>query len=401
MKLASAAVAALALAGCTTVRPAPQPLAQAGIAFDRGGEIGAFADGLADPQARRPVTPDDPVRIASISKIGVAIGVMKLVESGRLDLDADVSTYLGWTLRNPAFPSRPITLRQLLSHTSSIRDSDDQYAIPLGRTVRSAVASPASWDPLHAPGAGYFTYSNMNFPVVGSIVERVTGERFDRWMRANVLDPMGIDACYNWPTCSDAAVARAVQLSEPDGTPIRDDLHGRRPACPVYVEDPAPCDLTLWKAGDNGALFAPQGGLRISVRGLARIGRLLLGGGTLDGVRILSPRSVDALLAPAWRFDGTNGQTDGGFYCTYGLATQTIPTRAAGCDDDPAGDGVVRVGHAGEAYGLRSGLWIDRARGTGVAYFSTGLGDDPPRGDSAYRISEEIAFARALALGRR
>jgi len=88
------------------------------------------------------------------------------------------------------------------------------------------------------------------------------------------------------------------------------------------------------------------------------------------------------LLTPQWRFDGRNGDTDHGFYCRYGLASQQIPTREPGCSDDPVGDGIVRVGHAGDAYGLRSGIWIDRARGTGVAFFVTGLAADPNTTDT-------------------
>ena len=252
----------------------------------------------------------------------------------------------------------------------------------------------------HGPGTGYFTYSNLNFPIVGSIVERVTGERFDIWMRREVLDPMRIDACFNWPTCSDAAVARAVVLTQ-DGRPIRDDLGGKRPACPVFAKEGDNCDLARWKPGENGALFSPQGGLRISARELARVGRMLLNQGTLDGVRILSPASVATLLEPAWIFDGNNGDTDKGFYCRYGLATETLATKTNGCRDDPAGDGVERVGHAGEAYGLRSGLWIDRAKGTGVAYFVTGLPADPPPGRTAFKAAEERALSDALRLPRR
>ena len=119
----------------------------------------------------------------------------------------------------------------------------------------------------------------MNFPIVASIVEKVTGERFDIWMRREVLQPMKLDACFNWPTCSDAAVARAVELDDPSGKPLKDDLHGVRPACPVQVDEGEPCDLSRWRPGENGALFAPQGGLRISARGLARVGRMLLNGG--------------------------------------------------------------------------------------------------------------------------
>ena len=388
----------LAFAACTAFpTQASSASAEVGVAFDRRGEIGSFADGIADPTTRRAVTADDPARVASVSKLVVAIGVMKLVEQRKLDLDRDVSRWLGWQLRNPAFPDQPITLRMLLSHTSSVRDRDDQYAIPLGDTVRRTMAGPGSWDAEHGPGAGYFDYSNMNFPIIASIVERVTGKRFDVWMRREVLKPMKLDACYNWPTCSDAVVARAVELDGPDGTPQKDDLHGRRPACPVAVKDGSPCDLTHWKAGENGALFAPQGGLRISARGLARVGRMFLNGGTLDGVRILSRKSVDAMLTPSWRYDGRNGSRGGESttICSYGLATQQIPTSR--CPDDPGTKGASLVGHAGDAYGLRSGLWIDRKRGRGIAYFVTGVPDDPPD-RSAFSPAETDAFRRTYAL---
>jgi CubicO group peptidase (beta-lactamase class C family) len=393
----------LAASACAITPPPARPeipISQVGVAFDRNGEIGTFAQGLADPAADRRVTPDDPVRIASISKLVVAIGVMKLVEQGKLDLDSDVSPSLGFDLRNPAFPDRAITLRQLMSHTSSVRDHDDQYAIALGDTVQAVMSEPTSWDARHGPGEGHFTYSNLNFPIVASIMERLTGERFDLWMRREVIEPMKLDACYNWPTCSDAAIARAVVLTQ-NGKPVRDDLGGKRPDCPVFVKDGDACDLKRWHPGYNGALFAPQGGLRISMRDLARVGRMLLNGGTLDGVRILTPQSVETLLAPEWRFDGDNGDTDHGFYCSYGLATQLIPTAEPGCKDNPAGDGVLRIGHAGDAYGLRSGLWIDGASGTGVAYFVSGLSEDPPRGQSAYRAAEEAALKRALRLLKR
>lgn len=393
----------LCLAGCATVPP-PTPAtaaAQAAVAFDLRGERGTWTQGLADPATGRQVTIDDPVRIASVSKLVVAIGVMRLVEQGRLDLDRDVSHDLGWNLRNPTFADRPITLRQLLSHTSSMRDGDDAYVIPLGHSLRQAVAEPAVWDAAHGPGEGYFAYSNFNFPVVASVMEKATGERFDLLMKRLVLGPLKLDACFNWPTCSDAAIARAVVLTQ-DGKAVRDDLGGKRPDCPVFVRDGEQCDLNRWRLGDNGALFSPQGGLRISARDLARIGRLLLGGGAIDGVQILSPQSVETMLAPAWRFDGDNGSRGGESegVCSYGLAVRHLATRLAGCADDPEGQGRGWLGHAGDAYGLRSGLWIDRKRGLGIAYFVTGLPADPPRGQSSFSAAEEQAFRRAAALLR-
>src|SRR5207248_940849 len=181
---AFALILGLALASCTTVQQTPiGPPATAGAAFDSNGELGSFADGVADPQSGRRVTPDDPVRVASVSKMVTTIGVMKLVEQGKLDLSSDVSRWLGWSLRNPSFPDRAITLRMLLSHTSSVREHDDDYVIPLGGSLQTVMQDPKNWDPQHGPGDNYFRYTNMNFPIVGSIVEKVTGERFDIWMR--------------------------------------------------------------------------------------------------------------------------------------------------------------------------------------------------------------------------
>src|SRR5207248_8324268 len=123
MHMRVALLLVLALPACATIpTPEPPPHAQVGVAFDANGELASFADGIADPQSGRRVTADDPVRVASVSKMVVAIGVMKLVEAGKLDLTSDVSRWLGWSLRNPSFPGRPITLRMLLSHTGSVRE---------------------------------------------------------------------------------------------------------------------------------------------------------------------------------------------------------------------------------------------------------------------------------------
>ncbi|HET9639394.1 MAG TPA: serine hydrolase domain-containing protein [Allosphingosinicella sp.] len=387
-------LAALA-AACATVPAGPAPPPHAGYAwatFDSRGIARSGAAGFADRATGRALTIDDPVRIASITKLHVALGVMRLVEQGKLDLDEDVSGHLGWTLRNPNFPDRPITLRLLLSHRSSLRD-DISYALPLDTSVEKAVAAPEAWDREHPPGS-FFRYSNLGFPVVASVLEQATGERFDRLMDRLVLKPLALDACFNWTTCSESTIARAVVLYAPDGNVVRDDLKGARPPCPVVPAANGGCDLAGYRLGSNGALFSPQGGLRISVRDLARVGGLLLRRGRLpDGRSFLSEASLAEIERLHWRHDGSNGDTEGNFYCGYGLAVQILAQCAP--KDDPFGDGKPRLGHAGDAYGLRSGLWIDRSTGRGIAYFATGLGDDPPRGRSAYRSIEEWLAAKA------
>jgi hypothetical protein len=112
-------------------------------------------------------------------------------------------------------------------------------------------------------------------------------------------------------------------------------------------------------------------------------------------VRLLSPQSIALLESPLWVFNGqtgagANGDTDEGFTCSYGLAVTFLATQASGCRDDPFGDGHRRFGHAGDAYGLKSGLWIDPATRTGIAYFATDVPARPRAAQSAYTPAEEM-----------
>lgn len=382
----------LCLAACAPVEKAvntapPEGVSYAWVTFDQSTVRSSGAGGLSDRAGRRLTTIDDPVRIASVSKIVTALTVMRLVEQGKLGLDEDVSQRLGWRLRNPVFPDRPITLRQLLSHTSSVKDEGDNYVVRFGQQLRPMTEQAASFDPEHPPGT-YFRYSNLNFPIVASLLERTTGERFDRLAQRLVLEPLGLDACFNWTTCSDAAIARAVVLYEEDGAPLLDNLQGKRPECPVFVADGVACTLDRYELGSNGALFSPQGGLRISARDLAVLGQLLLNKGQHGGRTFLSEAGIGSMVRPQWRFDGRNGVTDDGFYCAYGLGIQLLPVGKSGCRDDLF-EGRAMIGHAGAAYRVRSGLWVDPAAGRGIAYFSANNGKEPPFGRTAYRAVEE------------
>jgi len=391
----------LLLSACAAPAGALTPVASVRVSFDRNAVTESQVHGFADVAAERAVTADDPVRVASISKLVTAIGAMRLVEQGKLDLDADLSPLLGWTLRNPAFPDTPITLRLLLSHRASLTDAAGYWAVPLDGALREITDDPRAWDAAHAPGT-FFRYANIDLPIVASAMEKATGERFDTLMQRLVFAPLRIQACFNWESCSADFASRAVVQYDKSGAPVYDNLRGRKPDCAVIRSTKRECDLSQWKPGRNGAMFSPQGGLRISANGLARIGRMLLREGELDGVRVLSAESVRAMMKPQWTFTADNGvtaeedasgQSRNGFFCRYGLAVQTLATRREGCRDDPFGDGVERSGHAGSAYGLLSGLWIDRASGTGVVYFATGV-EDAPRGTHSAFTEVEETLAR-------
>jgi len=392
--LARASPLADVVAGKTPATPGLPGLVV--VVADRKGIVRAKAFGAATIDPLRAMTPSTPVRVASVSKAVVAIGVMRLVESGQLDLDSDVSRWLGWQLRNPAFPDAPVTARQLLSHTSGIVDGPG-YNFPLGATLKDSLAADR-WS-ASAPG-GRFEYANLNYGIIATVMEAATGERFDRLMRAQVLAPLGLDAGYNWSGASDAAIRAAATLYRtgkdeldwhPDGPWVAqvDDLKGVRPACPVRMS--AGCNLAVYVPGTNGTLFSPQGGLRISALGLAKIGRMLLGQGTVDGVRLLSPASVKTLMTPVWLASGRpqDNDYDGQMRC-YGPGLHCL----TGGQDSPVA-GARWWGHLGEAYGLLAGLWVDRANDRVLVYALTGNRDDPakPAHVSAFTAVEEKILA--------
>ncbi len=353
-----------------------------------------------------PVTPETRFRIASVSKLVTTIGLMRLVEQGKVRLDDDASAYLGFTLRNPTFPALPITVRMLLNHTSGIRDAQG-YLIPPGQDIArlfDAAHPPGPTGDHFAHGAGrepgaWFEYCNLCYGLVGTIIERVSGERFDRYMRKRVLDPAGIAGGYDPLALPDTGALATLYRHLPQGLVATIDdrpLHGWTPE-----------QLAHYRIGSNGTLFSPQGGLRLSIPEMARIARLMMNRGTLDGVRVLSPASVTMMEHPTWVYNGHNGLSgadgEGPIDC-YGLSVICLLGRhdAAGRGDTPYPGyrGGLR-GHLGNAYGLHSGLWYDPSTGDALLFAATGYPSDPDTRPGHYsyftRVEEEILDALAHA----
>jgi CubicO group peptidase (beta-lactamase class C family) len=307
--------------------------------------------------AGRLVRSDDPVRVASISKMVTSIAVMRLAEQGRLDLDVDVSVYLGWPVRNPAFPKDKVTLRLLMAHLSSLTDNAD-YILPLDGNLQTALANPAAWDNQHAPGA-YFQYANFNFPIIAAVMEAVTKERFDKLIARLVMEPLGIDACFNWSAgCSKGRRMRAVTLLRPNGELAKDGpFLLEASTCNFVPATDGRCDIGLYRLGQNGSAFGPQGGLRISAIDLVKIGQVFLN----QGRPLLSQASVSEMTAPAWRKNGDNGNDEEGFFQAYGLGIHILKLS----------DGSIWTGHAGDAYGLRAGIWTNGRTGKGHMRYVT------------------------------
>ena len=356
--------------------------------------------GMRSMAAQQGADADTMYRIASISKLVTTLGVMRLVEEGKLNLDADVSTYLGFLLRNPAFPDQPISLRMLLSHTSSLRDGGG-YSWNAATSLGDAFGrAEGKWEASTRPGA-HFAYSNLNFGVVGTIMEAASGERFDRLMQRLVLDPLGLRGGYNpsglpreqWRTIATLYRKRAPDAStwNPAGPWIAqvDDYSARAPAPPAGLESYIP--------GRNGTLFSPTGGLRMSAADLGKIMLMLMDGGRFEGRAFLKPSSVAAMLSHQWRFDAgrPNGDTHHNLFTEWGLGVQHFESKPGRGSNLIAGGGFAASGHLGEAYGLLSVFAFDPVRRHGMVVLIGGTVQEPssiPGKYSALSRHEELVL---------
>lgn len=373
-----------------------------------------------------PVTRDTLFRMASVSKLVTALGVLRLMEAGKLDLDADISDALGWRLRHPAHPHQPLSVRLLLSHRSGLRDAGGAY-LDAGQTLAGKLlpggahyGKGESWSAAtEAPGS-FFAYCNLNYGVLASVMERLSGQRFDRFMQEQVLAPLGLQGGFEASSFSDAELANLATLYRKRGTDDNarwdpagpwivqtDDFKGQRPRAPVGLEH--------YALGSNGSLFGPQGRLRTRVADLGRVLAMLLAGGQHEGRRFLQARSVQALFAEQWRFDAAkpNGDWLDGLFQAWGLGVEHFIDRSqAGADGRVRGDrivargGVQAWGHLGFAYGLHSGLLLEPVSRSGIVYAIGGTGGSPelnPGRYSSFPVWEEklqdLLWGMALGTG--
>ncbi|MEL6877834.1 MAG: serine hydrolase [Pseudomonadota bacterium] len=366
----------LTSACATTPEISPTPSANAPpatvvVAFGRDSITPLIVEGARNRETGEPVEANDPVRIASISKLIMSLATLRLVDEGKVDLNADVSDYLGWQVRSPNFPDAKVTLAQLLSHRSGLRDTAG-YVIPLGESLEAKLAEPEAWFADSPPGEAPFEYANLGSPVVATVLEAATGERYDRILERTVFAPLDVEACVNWVGCSDEMVTRAITLYRDTGEIARDDPDDLPPNCTIPVAEGAECVLENYVPGTNASIFSPQGGVRIGMIDLAKIGQALL----IEDERLIASDTLLKMKESVRESFDQREATRQDFFCVYGYAVQVIDLPDSPCQDRLFEDYEPRVGHAGEAYGLRAGLWFSPGPGGSFGYFTTEV---PPR----------------------
>ncbi len=287
--------------------------------------------GYKDLENKEAMKEDDILRIASISKTFVGTGIMQLVEGGKLSLDADVSELLGFKVRNPHFPDIPITVRMLLSHTSSMSDAHGYFSMD--------DLNDNAWNN-YEPGSKY-QYCNLGFNTLGAIIEKVSGERFDKYIYNNILKPIGVYAHHN--------------VMELDSTKFMKIYKYNGGAFNCSKDAYASPNLENYRMGYSTPVFSPTGGLKISAKDLARVMIMHMNYGTIDGVKILDKASCELMQSE--------------------LTPTNYPGESYGFSMISSNDliqGVRVVGHDGLALGAYTAMYWDRKSNFGVVVMTNG-----------------------------
>ncbi len=364
------------------------------VVFCKDGIIENLSIGTADAVSSTPISSDTKYRIASISKTITAIAIMQLVEQNQLGLDDNISNILGYEVLNPNYPNIPITVRMLLSHTSSIIDGTT-YSSFLNATVNqnpipnlSEILVPngtyyTSGQFTNTVPGNYFNYSNINYVVLGTIVEKVSNLRFDQYCFQNISNPLALDASFNVNDLQDINQV-AVLYRKPGGvwTPQIDDYQGVQPTF---------ANLDNYVPGTNGGRFGPQGGFRSSAQDIAKIFLALVNDGTYQNQNILTPASCNLMFSNQWTYSGNNGNNYFGLFRSWGLGIHRL-TYTPGNDIALPGS-TSMMGHTGLAYGLVSDAYFDQDRNVGFVFMTNGVGTGfQSNSQSSYYTIEQDVF---------
>lgn len=277
-------------------------------------------------------------RIASISKSFTATALMQLVEEGKISLDDDFGTLIGFPIRNPLYPDKPITLQMILSHTSSINDSNGYFDL--------AVINPANnvnWQNSYSknePGTTY-DYCNLNYNMAGAVLERLTGERIDNYIKKQILSPLDLYGGYCVDSLDQSKFAQLYVYNSNSA------IFESQPA--AYNARTA--EIKNYQLGYSTPVFSPTGGMKISAVDLAKYMQMHMNHGKYGKNRIISKKSSMTMQTKISEQEG------------YGLALRQV---------DNFIDGVQMIGHTGSAYGLYSAMFFSPKDKFGIVIITNG-----------------------------
>lgn len=244
--------------------------------------------GFADAEKKTPVdAATTAFRLASISKTFTWISVMQLVEQRKLDLDADVNTYLDFQI-HPAF-DKPVTLRNLMTHTAGFEEVlRDLLFTDLNSKVSLRQFVIDNQPRRIFPPGTVSAYSNYGVGLGGYIIERVSHQPFEQYVRDHIFTPLGM-------THSGFEEPLPGSISPSEG---------------YRTTDKKPVGFEIF-------LPAPAGGVSSSAADMTRYALALLNSGELDGHRLLQPETLAAMWTPQFRANEAMPPICMGFYETW------------------------------------------------------------------------------------
>lgn len=323
--------------------------------------------GLQDIDEKTPSTENTIYRIASISKTIGSIGLMQLYEKGLIDLDEDISTYLGFKVVNPNYPNDKITVKMLTMQTSSIQDGyDDENpdyddiikgynginGTYLDVSLKTLLTDKTSEYYTNLTFGNYkpgtrFCYSNFGCGIMACIIEKVSGELYVDYMENHVFKPLGLNASF-----------KAGRLDHQENIATmyyRNSCGLRRVKKDGFVNS----GLPVFPLGNN--YRGPAGGLFITMKDLSILMRVFLNYGTYNGVKILKRETVEEMYQITWE-----GYPKNDDYRAKGLQMKVI--RNVDC--------FTLRGHTGGAYGVRSYMFFNLKHKIGACFITNGIDSD-------------------------
>jgi len=238
------------------------------VLLEEDGSVKPGAAGKRDMLSGRDFTIDTRFHVGSVTKSLLATGVLRLVTTGAVELDAPVSRYLHLPIANPWAEGSAVTVRHLLDHTSGLDDARlwqlfserPQPDTPL----EDAFPQPETMLKVRSRPGTRFSYSNMGYTLLGMVIETVTGERYEAYLDENLLTPLGLRAS------TFAFTTQEGKNADPDLAWGHVDDGSRYAASPVFLR--------------------PAAQFTTTVRDLARFTRFLLSDGWLDGQVFIDER---------------------------------------------------------------------------------------------------------------
>lgn len=296
--------------------------------------IDSFATGWATKNTD-PMTVEHKIRVASLSKVDVAMAAMVLWDQGIIDLDESIGAYWGATMRNPYYKTTPVNIRSILSHTSSIRLFGDDVSLRRA-AVKSKLTSSSGYSNV-TPGSIYaYGYNNYAFGVLGMTLELAAGKNLNKVMEP-IFSLMDLDVAYYSGDIGDPSLHTTIYRGGVANRSVATARNNVSPSTP----------------GASGASFA--GGFTASAKDQAMLVSLLANDGKFQEVPLLSERAVEFMESPMGYI------SDGGYYQCHPLRYQ----------NDLYGRDTIYY-HTGSAFGVYNLLSYDPDTGDGVVVLTSG-----------------------------